>query len=82
MWTEAGGASHAVNGGGDSRMSGVYFIGNAEAFLLAGSSGADVYLSAQFIRRMLSVAGGAVVNLVLNPFDSVPFDIYELSLVR
>jgi len=82
VWTEAGGASNGVNGGGESRMSGVYFIGNADAFTLAGSSGANVYLSAQFIVRRLNVTGGAVVNLVLNPFDSVPYTIYELSLIR
>lgn len=81
-WTEAGGASNGINGGGGSRMSGVYFLGNADAFTLAGSSGANVYLSARFIVRRLSVTGGAVVNLVLNPFDSVPYKIYELSLVR
>jgi len=81
-WTEAGGASNGINGGGESRMSGVYFMGNADAFTLAGSSGANVYLSAQFIVRRLNVTGGAVVNLVLNPFDSVPYTIYELSLIR
>lgn len=81
-WTEAGGAGNGVNGGGESRMSGVYFLGNADAFTLAGSSGANVYLSAQFIVRRLNVTGGAVVNLVLNPFDSVPYTIYELSLIR
>lgn len=82
LWTEAGGAGSGVNGGSASRMSGVYFFGNADAFSLAGSSGANVYLSAQFIARRMTVAGGAVVNLVLNPFDAVPFKVYELSLVR
>jgi hypothetical protein len=30
----------------------------------------------------MSVTGGATVNLTLNPFDSVPFIIYQLVLVR
>jgi len=82
LWTEAGGPSNGVNGGGDSKMTGVYFLGNADSFSLAGNSGANVYLSAQFISRTMTVAGGAVVNLVINPFDSVPFVVYELLLVR
>lgn len=82
LWTEAGGASNNVNGGGDSKMTGVYFLGNADSFSLSGNSGANVYLSAQFISRTMSIAGGAVVNLVISPFDSVPFVVYELVLVR
>jgi len=30
----------------------------------------------------MSVAGGAVLNLAINPYDSVPFVVYELVLVR
>jgi hypothetical protein len=82
LWTEAGGAGNGVHGGGNSRMTGVYFLGNAHAFSLAGNSGANVYLSAQFISRTMVVTGGAVVNLVLNPFDTVPLIVYELVLVR
>jgi hypothetical protein len=82
LWTEAGGNTNGVNGGGDSKMTGVYFIGNADSFTLAGNSGANVYLSAQFISTTMKVTGGAVVNLVLNPFDSIPFVVYELVLVR
>lgn len=82
LWTEAGGAGSSVNGGGNSRMTGVFFLGNANSFSLAGNSGANVYLSAQFISRTMSVTGGAVVNLVLNPFDTVPLILYDLVLVR
>lgn len=82
LWTEAGGSGNTVNGGGSSQMTGVYFMPNANSFSLAGNSGANVYLSAQFIARTMGVTGGAVVNLVLNPFDSVPFVIYQLALVR
>jgi len=82
VWTEAGGANNGVNGGGASKMTGVYFMGNANSFSLAGNSGANVSLSAQFISRTMTVTGGAVVNLVLNPFDTVPLVVYELILVR
>lgn len=81
LWTEAGGAQN-INGGGTGHMTGVYFLGNADAFTLTGNSGANVVLSAQFISRRMKVAGGAVINLVLNPIDSVPVIVYQLALVR
>jgi hypothetical protein len=82
-WTEAGGnAKSGINGGGNSQMTGVFFLPNANSFALAGNSGANVYLSAQFIAQTMSVTGGAVINVTLNPFDSVPYVIYQLVLVR
>lgn len=81
LWTEAGGAQ-SISGGGSTSMTGVYFLGNADAFNLAGNSGANVSLSAQFISRRMSVTGGATVNLVLNPFDAVPVVVNDLVLVR
>ena len=81
LWTETGGPS-TVSGGGNTRMAGVYFLGNADQFTLAGNAGANVYLSAQFISTRMKVTGGAVVNLVLNPFDAVPVVIPNIALVR
>lgn len=81
LWTEAGGAQ-AMSGGGNSQMTGVFFLGNADAFVLTGNSGANVSLSAQFITTRMKVTGGATVNLVLNPFDAVPVVVYEMALVR
>jgi hypothetical protein len=81
LWTEAGGAQ-SMSGGGNSHMTGVFFLGNANAFTLAGNSGANVSLSAQFITRRMSVTGGATVNLVLNPFDAVPVVVNDMVLVR
>jgi hypothetical protein len=81
LWTEAGGAQ-SVNGGGTGHMTGVYFLGNADAFTLTGNAGANVVLSAQFISRRMKVAGGATINLVLNPIDAVPVVVYEMALVR
>jgi len=82
LWTEAGGNTNGINGGGDSKMTGVYFLGNADSFTLAGNSGANILLSAQFISTTMKVTGGAVVNLVLNPYDTIPFVVYQLVLVR
>lgn len=82
LWTEAGGTANSISGNGATSMAGIFFLGNADAFTLAGNSGADVYLSAQFISRRMKVTGGAVVNLVLNPYDAVPVVGYELVLVR
>lgn len=81
LWTEAGGAQ-SMSGGGNSHMTGVFFLGNADAFTLAGNSGANVSLSAQFITRRMSVTGGATINLVLNPFDAVPVVVNDMVLVR
>ena len=50
LWTEAGGAQ-SINGGGSGHMTGVFFLGNADAFTLTGNAGANVVLSAQFISR-------------------------------
>lgn len=81
LWTEAGGAQ-SMSGGGSSQMTGVFFLGNADAFTLTGNAGANVFLSAQFITRRMKVTGGATVNLVLDPFDAVPVVIYDMVLVR
>lgn len=82
LWTEAGGSTNGVQGGADSKMTGVYFFGNADSFTLAGGGAAAITLNAQFISTTMSVTGGAVVNLVINPFDAVPFVVYALVLVR
>ena len=82
FWTEAAGNTNNVNSGGGTKMAGIFFLGNADSFNLAGNAGANVYLSAQFISTTMKVTGGAVVNLVLNPYDSIPFVVYKLVLVR
>jgi hypothetical protein len=82
LWTEAGGGSSGVSGGGATRMTGVFFLGNADAFTLAGGSSADQPLSAQFVSRTMTVSGGAAVSLTPSPFGGVPFVVYALVLVR
>ncbi|MBW3650511.1 MAG: hypothetical protein KY458_08090, partial [Actinobacteria bacterium] len=81
VWTEAGGAQ-TISGGGTSHMTGIFFLGNADAFTLAGGSSGNVSLSAQFITRRMKVTGGATVNLVLDPTDAVPVVVNDMVLVR
>ena len=83
LWTEAGGNNtNSINGGGNSQMTGVFFMPNANTFTLAGGSGANVYLGAQFIARTMKVTGGGIIDVTLNPFDTVPFVFYDIYLVR
>lgn len=81
LWTEAGGAQ-SISGGGSTHLTGIYFLGNANAFTLAGGSSGNVSLSAQFITRRMKVTGGATVNLVLDPTDAVPVVVNDMVLVR
>ncbi|MEJ7764206.1 MAG: hypothetical protein WKF86_01805 [Acidimicrobiales bacterium] len=81
LWTEAGGSNNQVSGGGSSALAGAYFFGNADPFTLNGGSGATVN-RAQFIARRMVVGGGSVVNLAIDPLNSLPLPVYKLSLVR
>jgi hypothetical protein len=82
LWTEAGGNSNSMQGSSSTTMAGAFFLPNADAFNLAGNGSLPVYLSAQFIATSMKVTGGATVNLVPNPFDSIPTFIYNILLVR
>ncbi|HUQ62136.1 MAG TPA: hypothetical protein VM121_00090 [Acidimicrobiales bacterium] len=83
LWTEAGANNgNTMSGGSATSLSGVYFMPNADSFNLAGGGSLPIYLSAQFIATTLKVTGGATINLVPNPNDSVPITIYANLLVR
>ena len=82
LWTEAGGNTNSMAGGATTTMSGCFFMPNADAFNLAGGGALPVYLSAQFIATSMKVTGGATVNLVPNPLDSIPTSVYNTLLVR
>jgi hypothetical protein len=82
LWTEAGGNTNSITGGGNTSMAGAFFMPNADAFNLAGNGAFPVYLSAQFIATSMKVTGGATVNLVPNPLDSIPTSVYNTLLVR
>lgn len=82
LWTEAGGNSNGMAGGATTSMAGSFFMPNADSFNLTGGGALPVYLSAQFIATSLKVSGGATINLVPNPEDSIPTAIYNTLLVR
>lgn len=82
LWTEAGGNTNSMSGGANTSMAGAFFMPNADAFNLAGGGALPVYLSAQFIATSMKVTGGATVNLVPNPLDSIPTSVYNTLLVR
>ncbi|MGH9278546.1 MAG: pilus assembly protein TadG-related protein [Acidimicrobiales bacterium] len=82
LWTDAGGNSNSMSGGSETSLAGAFFMPNANSFNLAGNGSLPIYLSAQFIASTMKVTGGATVNLVPNPFDSIPTYIYNTLLVR
>ena len=82
FWTESGGNTNGMSGSSSTAMAGSFFMPNADAFNLAGNGSLPVYLSAQFIATSMKVTGGATVNLVPNPNDSIPTAIYNVLLVR
>jgi hypothetical protein len=82
LWTESGGSGNSVSGQSGTKLAGIFFMGNAKPFNLAGGGSVPVLLSAQFISRTMRVTGNGTVNLVPNPFDSVPISVYTIMLVR
>jgi hypothetical protein len=82
MWTEAGGSTNGMAGGASTKLSGVFFLPNADAFNLTGGGALPIRLSAQFVSTKLKVTGNATINLVPNPEDSIPVTIYTTLLVR
>ena len=82
LWTEAGGTANGLAGGAASKLTGVFFLPNAKPFDLVGGGSLPIELSAQFVSTTLKVSGGATVNLVPNPEDSIPVRIYTTLLVR
>jgi len=82
MWTEAGGNTNGMAGSSSTKIRGIFFLPNADSFNLAGGGSLPIDLSAQFVSTSLKVTGGATVNLVPNPEDSVVATIYTTLLVR
>ena len=82
LWVEAGGGTNGLTGGAATKLRGVFFLPNADPFTLAGGGTLPIELSAQFVRTTLKETGGATVNLVPNPEDSIPVSIYTTLLVR
>jgi len=82
LWVEAGGTGNGLAGGASTKLAGVFFLPNANPFSLTGGGSVPIDLSAQFVSTSLKVSGGATLNLVPNPEDSIPVRIYTTLLVR
>ncbi len=82
LWVEAGGGNNGLAGGASTKLAGVFFLPNADPFTLTGGGSLPIDLSAQFVSTSLKVSGGATVNLVPNPEDSIPVRIPDILLVR
>jgi hypothetical protein len=82
LWVEAGGGGNGLAGGASTKLAGVFFLPNADPFVLTGGGSLPIELSAQFVSTSLKVSGGATLNLVPNPEDSIPVRIPDFLLVR
>jgi hypothetical protein len=81
LWTEAA-ISNALNGGASSRVSGIFFLPNADEFSLAGGGSLPIELNAQFITRKLHISGGATLALTPDPNDAITVPTSSYTLVR
>lgn len=81
LWTESGGAQ-GLAGGSSTSLAGVFFLPNADQFVLTGGGSLPIEFSAQFIARTMSVTGGAEINLTPRREDSVAVSVYRVLLVR
>jgi hypothetical protein len=68
VWVEANG-THDIGGGGQMRLSGVFFLPNA-LFQVHGGSNQDIRNS-QYIARRFRADGGSVMELQPNPYDVI-----------
>jgi hypothetical protein len=70
LWTEAANTNE-MGGGGGLSVSGVFFLPNANAFSIGGSSNQTNGLNAQFVSRRLALNGGAILSMRPSSFDAV-----------
>lgn len=82
FFTESSRASSIAGSGGIS-MSGIFFLPNADPFVITGGAGQLIDADAQFITRKLSVQGHGTLDMKPNPDDSVDIPFFaNIALVR
>jgi hypothetical protein len=87
LWGESSGTvnaslEHRLTGSGAMQLSGLYFLPNANAFRVGGSSAVDV-MKAQFVVRRLTLAGSSTFRLLPDPEDAVTVPYFgDFTLVR
>jgi Flp pilus assembly protein TadG len=83
LWTEASHVS-SIGGGASMDITGVFFLPNANPFIISGHGNQSIAANAQFVARKLSVQGQGTLYMRPNPDDSFTLPVISdsYSLVR
>lgn len=83
LWTEASPVS-SIGGGASMDITGVFFLPNANPFVISGHGNQTIAANAQFVARKLQVQGQGTLYMRPDPNDSftLPVAVATFSLVR
>jgi hypothetical protein len=83
LWTEASHVS-SIGGGASMTLTGVFFLPNANPFVISGHGNQTIAANAQFVARKLSVQGQGTLYMRPDPNDSftLPLVSTVFNLVR
>jgi hypothetical protein len=83
LWTEASHVS-SIGGGASMDITGVFFLPNANPFIISGHGNQTIAANAQFVARKLQVQGQGTLYMRPDPNDSftLPLFVATFSLVR
>jgi Flp pilus assembly protein TadG len=83
LWTEASHVS-SIGGGASMTLTGVFFLPNANPFVISGHGNQTIAANAQFVARKLQVQGQGTLYMRPDPNDSfdLPLTTATFSLVR
>jgi Flp pilus assembly protein TadG len=83
LWTEASHVS-SIGGGASMNITGVFFLPNANPFIISGHGNQTIAANAQFVARKLQVQGQGTLYMRPDPNDSftLPLFLATFNLVR
>ncbi len=83
LWTEASHVS-SIGGGASMDITGVFFLPNANPFIISGHGNQTIAANAQFVARKLSVQGQGTLYMRPDPNDSFTLPLFSatFNLVR
>jgi Flp pilus assembly protein TadG len=83
LWTEASHVS-SIGGGASMNITGVFFLPNANPFIISGHGNQTIAANAQFVARKLQVKGQGTLYMRPDPNDSFTLPVVSttFSLVR
>jgi hypothetical protein len=83
LWTEASKVS-SIGGGASMDITGVFFLPNANPFIISGHGNQTIAANAQFVARKLQVQGQGTLYMRPDPNDSftLPLFLATFNLVR